>query len=300
MIVGGLDALPRVTALIERVQKLREERLAVDDVPIHWEFSTSNHFIDVCRVEPLADVALPEFAFIGHFAGDELRGQTAAGPGLYYEESDHLRAVADTVDTPFGACHILTGDRAREYFDFYRYVDDFSQRKRLLAAERIFGDCTVIANETHQGLLNLNELVLGCHPVPQGCPNALMPLVLRSDLPAYLVRGKPNLTPDRIEALGFRQRALDLGVYERLSQANVVPHGGGYVFEHLLDVISVYEVNGARYFELDLQNDCGRKVLANVRDIPYQYRGREVASRTFELGLAEPVARLTLVYAMKV
>ena len=300
MLVGGLSSVPAVTELIERAQKLKRESVEIDGVPIQWDFRSSNHFIDVFRVEAPAEEELPEFAFISHFAAEELRGATDKGRGLYYDASPELMEIAEVIETPFGPCRILTGERAREYYEFYQYVDGLSKQKRVLAAERLFGEFELLANETHQGLLNQNELVLGCHPVPPDASAALYPLALRADLPAYLVRGIPNFTPEQIEALGFRQRAVDLGVYDRLTEANVVPHGGGYVFDHLLDVIAVHEVGGERFFELDLHHDYGRKVLANVRDIPYRYRGREVASRTFGLKLAEPIAKLKPLHIMKV
>jgi len=300
MLVGGLDRLPPARDLIERIQKLKEERITIDGVEIHWDFGKSNHFIDVFRVQPMTDdVDLPEFAFITHYAGDELRGDAQGTFGLYYDYSPRLMQMAEVLETPFGPCRYLTGRAATEYLERFRYVEQFSKQRRLLAAERLFGDFQLLGNETHQGLLNYNELLLGCHPVTED-RNVLYPLVLRSDLPAYLIRGKPNLTPEQVEILGFRERAERLGVYESLLTANVVPHGGGYVFDHMLDVLQVHEIHGTRYFEMDAYHDYGRKILQNVREIPYSYRGREVALRTFELELAEPVAKLTPVYVMKV
>lgn len=300
MLVGGLDHLPSVNDLIDRIQSLKEERVTIDGVEIDWDFCKSNHFIDIFRAAPMVDdVEIPEFAFITHYAGDELRGDAQGTFGLYYDFSPRLMEMAEILETPFGPCRYLTGRNAGEYLERFRYVEQFSKQRRLMAAERLFGDFQLLGNETHQGLLNYNEMLLGCHPVTEN-QEVLYPLVLRSDLPAYLIRGKPNLTPEHIEILGFRERAERLGIYDSLLTANVVPHGGGYVFERMLDVLAVHEVRGTRYFEMDAYHDYGRKVLANVREIPYSYRGREVASRTFELELAEPVAKLTPVYVMKV
>jgi hypothetical protein len=309
MFVGGLSSAPDAARVIERAQGLKSQNLQIDGVPINWDFSTSNHFIDLFRVESVVDGRpdgslphedLPEFAFISHFAGEELRGVTDKGRGLYYDASPALMETAEVVATPFGPCRILTGQQAREYYAFYQYVDRFSKQKRLLAAQNLFDDAVPLANETHQGLLSMNELVLGCHPVPAESQSALLPLTLRADLPAYLVRGLPNLSPERVETLGFRQRAMDLGVHDRLTQANVVPHGGGYVFDDLLDVIAVHEVDGKRFFELGLHHGYGRQLIDHARHLPYRYRGREVALRAFELGLAQPVARLAPIQIMKV
>jgi hypothetical protein len=41
-------------------------------------------------------------------------------------------------------------------------------------------------------------------------------MTLRANLPAYLVRGRSNLSVDTIERLGLADRARRLGVYNRL------------------------------------------------------------------------------------
>ena len=146
----------------------------------------------------------------------------------------------------------------------------------------------------------MNEILLGCHLIPENNPEIILPLVLRSDLPAYLVKGKPNFEDAEIEALGFSKRSQRLGVINRLKQANIVPHGAGYTFPHLFNVCQVFEHNEQRYFEIDLLNDRGKKVLSNPREIPYLYRGREVVLKSLELNLFDMVAKLLPRYVLKV
>jgi hypothetical protein len=131
-------------------------------------------------------------------------------------------------------------------------------------------------------------------------PDRIFPFVLRADLPAYLAVGKPSLGENEIEALGFTKRSMGLEVYHRLKKADIMPHGGGYSFPDILEVIRVFECDRHRYFEVDMHNDRGKKLLSDVKDIPYYYRGREVVLKSLELNLCELVAKLLPRYVLKV
>lgn len=300
MLVGGLDQFPESSELIYKIDKLRDRKMKIDGIEIQWDFHLSNHFIDIFWVKPLSEIKLPEYVFIIHSSARELKGDNRKGVGLYYEHSKMLQEMAERFETPFGSLHILTGSHAREYYEFYRYADEYSKKKRTLAAEAIFGEFQSISNETHQGLVNMNEILLGCHLLNENDPGRLLPFVLRADIPAYLVMGKPNFGENEIEALGFTRRSQKLGVYNRLKDANIIPHGGGYTFPDLLDVSRVLEYEDHRYFEVDQVTDRGKKVISNVREIPYTYRGREVVLRTLELNLCELVAKLIPRYVLKI
>jgi hypothetical protein len=300
MLVGGLDRLPDSSELVYKVDKLKDRKAEIDGIEIQWDFHLSNHFIDLFWVKPLGNVKFPDYVFIIHSSARELTGDNQTGFGLYYDRSLLLQDMVERFDTPFGPLHILTGSRAREYYEFYRYAEEYSKQKRVLAAEVLFGEFQLISNEVHQGLANMNEILLGCHLLNESNPECLLPLVLRADIPAYLVKGKPNLGESEIEALGFTQRSQRLGVYDRLKNANIVPHGAGYTFPDLLDVCRVLEHNDHRYFEVDQITDRGKKVLSDVREIPYTYRGREVVLRTLELNLCDLVAKLVPRYVLKI
>lgn len=300
MLVGGLDYLPPRDTLLQRVQALQAEEPSIDGIPLQWDFGQSNHFINVFRVTPLlphlhAPALLP-YAFVIHGSGSELRGETAWGDGLYWDRSERLQRKAEILDTPFGPLRLLTGQAARDYYAFCQRVDAFAKKRRLLIARRLFDDMTLYSNEAHQGLVSMNDMVLGSYLVGEG-GEAIFPLTLRADLPAYLVRGHPNLSDAVIERLGLGERAQRLGLYDRLRSANILPHGGGYTFPHLQDVLSVIELGQERYFELSLSD--GRQIVSDVRDLPYAYRGMEVVERVVELGLGELVARLDPIYVLK-
>jgi hypothetical protein len=177
-------------------------------------------------------------------------------------------------------------------------VDAFSKKRRLLIATWLFGDIHVYNNENHQGLVSMNDMVLGAYLKP-GAEDSILPLTLQAQLPAYLIRGLANLSDDVIERLGMGQRARRLGLYNRLQSANVVPHGGGYAFPQIYDTISVIELEQQRCFELGLRNGDARQIVVDVRDLPYAYRGMEVVERVVELGMAEMVARLDPIYVLK-
>ncbi|GAG66624.1 unnamed protein product, partial [marine sediment metagenome] len=230
MLVGGLDKLPDIEVLIRKLHKMETSKIQMDGVTLKWDFYKGNHFIDIFEVEPVAkfDINLPPYAFVIHGSADEFRGDNKSGFGIYYDKSKQLYNMAERIKTPFGTFNILTGNDAKKYFEKYQYVENFAKKKRIMGAELLFEEFTEISNEMHQGLINMNEIVLGCHYLRN--LNTLFSITLRGDLPAYLVKGNPNLSPQSIELLGFEKRAKRLGVYDRLINANIIPHGGGYVF----------------------------------------------------------------------
>jgi len=300
MLVGGLEELPDIESLIKKLHEMETSTTQIDGIEVIWDFYKSNHFIDLFEVTPVTkiDLDLPPYAFIIHGSADEFKGDNELGFGLYYDKGKQLYEMAEHIETPFREFHILTGGAAKKYFEKYKYVENFAKKKRKLAAELLFRKFLEISNETHQGLINMDEILLGCHYLKNDA--TLFPLTLRGDLPAYLVRGNPNLSPESIELLGFEKRAKRLGVYDRLLNANIIPHGGGYVLPDILSVSKVIEVDGERYFEVEMQNDRGKKIISDVRELPYEYRGRTVVLRALEIGLIEIVAKLIPQYVLKI
>ena len=298
MLVGGIYQLPDEQTLLERIEKFRGSVNIIDKVEIKWNFSKGNHFIDIFSVKPRRNVKLAPYIFIIHGSANELQETSPWKWGLYWDRSSSLQEAAVTFKSPFGVFHFVEGKKARRFFDLYQFAGNFSQKKRELVARKLFGEYQLICNENHQGLLNYNEILLGCHHISDF--NKLYPLTLRPDLPAYLLKGKPNLSPEIIEVLGFEKRAKNLKVYDRLKKANIIPHGGGYNFSHLLNVEEVYEVQEKRYFKIDVANDRGKQIICDIKDMPYQYRGKEVLLKTMELNMAEIVAKLIPLYVIMV
>lgn len=298
MLVGGLEEIPEPGELLENLHRLEQDQVLLDGIPVEWDFQKSNHFVDVYRVVPQADLDLPPYAFIVHGSGSELRGENPRGDGLYWDHSPALRRKAMRVETPFGPVLALVGEEARAYYRYYREVLDFTLRRRALAARRLFGPYRPIANLCHQGLGHSNEILLGCHTVGNE-PDQLYPMVLRADLRAYLLRGRPNLSAETIARLGFEERARELGQYERLCQGNVLPHGGGYRLPAIEGVLHSEDRNGTRYFHLRQTGTAGPLVVSGVKELPFEYRGEEVLEQTLSLGLGEVVAFLEPLLVLK-
>jgi hypothetical protein len=300
MLVGGLEELPDIETLIKKLHEMETSTISIDGTKVIWDFYKSNHFLDLFEAKLVAkiDFNLPPYAFIIHGSVQEFKGNNELGIGLYYDKSKQLYEMAEHIKTPFGEFHILTGGSAKKYFEKYRYAENFAKKKRKLAAKLLFGEFVEVSDETHQGLINMNEIVLGCHYLKTDA--TLFPLTLRGDLPAYLVRGNPNLSPEGIELLGFEKRAKRLGVYNKLLNANIIPHGGGYTLPDILSVNKVIEVDGERYFEVEMLNDRGKKIISEVQELPYEYRGRTVVLRALEIGLIEIVAKLIPQYVLKI
>lgn len=292
ILLGGLNELPDFETLVKKLHQIETRTIRIDGTEVVWDFYKSNHFIDIFEVKAVSktDFDLPPYAFAIHGSADEFAGDNRLGFGLYYDKSKQLYDMADHIHTLFGGFHVVTGSAAQKYFEKYKYVEDFAKRKRKRAAELLFGDFLEISNEPHQGLINMNEIILGCHNSKNN--NTLFPLTLRADLPAYIVCGNPNLSQESIDLLGFEKRARRLGVYDRLLNANIIPHGGGYVLPNILTVNNVIEVNGRRYFDVEMHNGRGKKIISEVRELPYDYRGRTVLLRALEIGILNIVAKL--------
>ncbi|HUS67393.1 MAG TPA: hypothetical protein VMZ28_22805 [Kofleriaceae bacterium] len=307
MLAGSLPRLPALEEVRERLHVLDREPLELDGIPLDNDLTESNHFVDVFTVDAASSAeTLPggaRNAFIMHSSGHELRGATAAGPGLYWDESQELRAMAREVDTPWGTLRVLEGDAARRWFEFYRRVQDFTHRRRELIARHLFGDFDVVVNATHQGLVRgVNQANIGCYHYDDPAPGEepLFPLTLSATLPAFLVRGQKNLGDDAVARLGWGERLERHGLEERIRSTNVLPHGGGYRFPRVRGVARVIEDGpDRRRFELTPADPDGEVVAVETpRPLAYEYRGLEVKQRLEELALGRTVVKLDLDYVL--
>ena len=300
MLVGGMNEMPAMEELAHRLHELVAEPAELDGVTIRWDLGEGNHFIDLMAVEPvLRDLDLPPYAFVLHFSGSELRGENPLGMGLYWHDSPDLERRCRTVDTPWGPIHVLDGDDTLAWWEFFQLAADFTRRRRLMVADRIFGCCEgyqVIANLHHQGLTGPNSVLLGCQDTSGG---GLVPIMLRESTPGYLFRALPNLAEDVIDVLGWRERAERHGVLDQIRNANVIPHGAGYMLEGVSRVLGVVELEGQRYFRVESAEAGVQILIGSPRDLVYAYRGRRVILRAAECRLGEIAARLEPIYVLK-
>jgi hypothetical protein len=306
MYVGGLQDLPDMKDLLGRINELVCQKMVVDGLEVVWDFAVSNHFIDIYEVKPsTSDEDLQyNFAFIIHGSAPEVKGDndTRFQFGLYSHKSSQLKDLAELIETPFGDIRILTEETAQEYLELYKFAASLSIKKRRIAAKFIFDEFGEICNHIHQGLLNMNEIALGCHIIDNGSEKSKYPMALRADLPAYLLQGLPNLDDEVIEFLGFEKRAESFGVMDRLKNANILPHGGGYDYPHLLRVkLVLEESNNQRYFVTDMGTGHeSEMVFTTPRELQFSYRGRQVLARTLELKLGTIAANLMPRIVLKV
>ena len=82
--------------------------------------------------------------------------------------------------------------------------------------------------------------------------------------------------------------------------SNILPHGEGYNFPDIKKVVDVLEYNNRRYFVTSLKTSKNRlKIIRNMRELEYEYRGRDIVLKTLQLDLGEIVARLNPLFSLK-
>lgn len=304
MLVGSLPDIPEINQLRERLHSFDDAGLKLDGVAIDNDLTESNHFVDVFEVsEEDKREAAPgdaKYMFIMHSSGHKHRAASERGVGLYWDKSDELCALADTFDTPWGKLRILQGDAAAEWYEFYKQAQDFNHRRRELLAEWLFGDYASLINATHQGLVRgYNQANIGCYTFDDP-GESLFPLTLSPVLPAFLVRGKPNLGAATAERAGWVERLDKHGLTDKLADTNLLPHGGGYTYPQLRGIgRSVQLAPDDRRFEL-LPADpaADTQLITTPRALEYSYRGMEVKQRMEQLELGEAVVKLDLKYVV--
>ncbi len=297
MLVGGLEKAPTMDSLLDHVNSVLTSDEVIDDVQIEWDFAAGNHFIDIYEVRPLSGdfKHRTRYVFIIHGSVPELKGDNESkfGFGLYAHKSKILREMAEEVVTPFGPLLILEGADASRYMELNDFACELSKKKRRRAAELLFEDFTEISNPIHQGLLGMNSHILGCQDTKDP-DNKILPITLRSDLPAYLAKGNENLDEEAVEQLGFTKRSEKHAVKHRLLKVNILPHGGGYKYPSMLGIKRVSETkSGTRYYVAEhATGQESEKVFSSPRELEFTYRGQEVLWKAVELRLCSVLARL--------
>lgn len=302
MIVVALDDPPPNDVIVERARELERQPLVVEGVEVEFDLGEGNHFLDVCRLAETyggAQADAATYAVI-HSSGHEHRERSPKGPGIYYDASDELRRLTEIRDTPWGPLHVLRGERAREWYEVYDWCQRFSLARREAIARALLGPLSVVCNRTHQGLLAMNDAILGCYTFDDDdlAKSQLFPLTLSPELPVYLVQPLPNFAPELLESLGFAERAERHGLVDRLRRANLLPHGGGYSYSQFAGVRGVVEDGARRQFQLE-RPDGTLELVEDPRTHAYGYRGDEVRTRLLELELGVPRIKTDITYILR-
>jgi len=303
ILVGGLNQLPDPFDIIKEIDKIKSMELYHENILINWDYGVSNHFINCFELKNLSDLNLPPYVFLIHGSAPEFRNDLY-GIGLYVDQSTILKQTAIEETTPFGMQYILTDSEAEEYLKFHMKALKFSSIKRELIAKLIFGnDINVICNQPHQFLKDFNNMYLGCCCTDTSCElveNDIFPTVLRADIACYLFRGKPNLSEKVIKTFKFKENAEKFGLMDLLKHANILAHGGGYSFPDIKGVQKVLEYKDQRYFVCELREDSSKlKIVRNVKELQFEYRGRDVILKSLQLDLGNIIARLNPIFSLK-
>ncbi len=301
-LLGGLENRPNPQKLLRRVEEIKEEnKPEIDGITIEWDLGRRNHFLRVDKViSSDSNLLLPNYTFIIHCSARELKQDTQVGVGLYHEQSEILQERLETFNTPFGPLNVLTGKFARDFAKQHEFAREFALKRRKLLAERLFGEFTEISNRIHQGLLDMNQMLLGAQPIIPGTFNDLYPIMLRGDLPITLLKATKWLTDKNIDRLGFRDRARELGVEHRLKSAQVLPHGGGYHFPQIKKFKEVIQTEtGHTYFSVEYKSG-NQLLIPDALWLEFKYRGEEVLDRIEEIGDVKQVAKLNDGYTLKI
>ncbi|MFX1461502.1 MAG: hypothetical protein ACFFBF_00465 [Promethearchaeota archaeon] len=303
ILVGGLKELPDPYELIKRIDMIKSEELYYNDILLNWDYGISNHFINCFETKSLSDVGFSPYIFLIHGSCPELRDDQY-GIGLYIDKSKTLKEIAIEEDTKFGNQYILIDSDARDYFEFSKKALEFSNLKRQIIANHLFNDeLEIICNQPHQFLKDYNNMYLGSNCTDIDCDlikSNIFPTTLRADIAAYLFSGKKNLTNTTLKNLELLQRGEDLELLDVLFNACILPHGGGYAFNYVEDVLDILEYKDQRYFVTSLKTNISRlKIIRSVSELQFEYRGRDVVLKTIQLDLGEIIARLNPLFSLK-
>ncbi|MFX0057116.1 MAG: hypothetical protein ACFE85_01895 [Candidatus Hodarchaeota archaeon] len=303
ILAGGLDELPDPYDIIKEIDNIKSTELYYDNILINWDYGISNHFVNCFETKNLSDIKFPPYLFLIHGSAPEFRNDKY-GIGLYIDSSKTLKEKSIEEKTIFGSQYVLLDSDAKEYLDFHNKALKFSNKKREIIGSRLFGDkLNIICNQPHQFLKDYNNMYLGSNCTDSNCDHIesnIYPTALRADIACYLFRGKKNFSGTVLRNNKFTERAEELGLKELLKNANLLPHGGGYTLPDILTVQRVLEYKDQRYFVCELVKDKSKlKILRNVKELQFEYRGRDVILKSLQLDLGEIVARLNPIFSLK-
>lgn len=302
ILVGGLEEIPEVYDIIKRIDEIKGTELYHNNILLNWDYDVSNHFINCFDTKILSDIDLPPYIFFIHGSATELRDDKY-GLGLYVDKSRTLKDRAKEEITKFGKQYILLDNEAREYIKFNSEAIEFSKAKREIIAKNLFGNnFKIICNQPHQFLKDFNNMYLGSNCTDINCNlinSDIFPTALRADVAAYLFKGKKNLSTINLKNINFIERAEKQGVLDLLKSANFLPHGGGYCFRDIKNVRKILEYKDQRYFVCELKNKDRIKIIRNVREMQFEYRGRDIILKTLQLDLGDIIARLNPIFSLK-
>jgi len=282
MLVGVIEDDLSLERILNILYEMREKKYEIDNIEIERSyFWPGSHFLKVYDVKNYKALDLPKKVAVLHTSSNKMRNQL----------KDFVRERAKKIETSFGITNVLRGRDARKYEKCCKYASEFSKKKRQILFEEIF-DGEIIANHNHCDLKGLNEAIIGCDVVDEG-EISVISLTNR----AYLVKGKKNLSSEKIEEC-FGSRSIEEWAHNYLLNLNMVSHGGGHELPGVDHLEKVIFFPKGRIFVLK----CGSRIEAyeDMWNFPRGYRVEGILERVQSLGLANHYATLQLIYTIKV
>lgn len=284
MLVGGADD-SSYDNILDKLYEMKRKRYEIDSVEIQLRnFSPGSHFLNVYEIKNHEELNLPERVAILHTSSNEMHKPLVK----------FARENGEEIKTPFGNSLILRDEDAVEYEKYCRNASLFSKEKRKLLYEEIFNNDEIISNCNHYELLGLDEAIIGSNIVNE--EGGIFSITFLNILPAYLVKSRRNLSERKIKEI--LPREMEGWVFDKLRNANLLPHGGGHKLNSFKLKETIVYPSGKKLFILSHANN----VLAceELWNIPTTYRSDDVLEKVFSLELAEPYATLEFLYGIKV
>lgn len=137
MLVGGIDKVPHPKELITDLYKLENKETYIKNLKINWDINKGNHFIDVFLVKRVKEgYELPKYAVILHSGLPELKADNQFGFGLYWNESETLKKMCQTVNTPFGPMYVLVDNDAKEYMKLHSLGEEIAKKEEKQCSKK--------------------------------------------------------------------------------------------------------------------------------------------------------------------
>ncbi len=286
MLVGAVKNDPDLEGILDTLHKMKEKNLEIDGRKIGLRnFSPGSHFLNLYEVENQV-LDLPKVVAVLHTSSDKMRDPL----------TNFVRERAEEMQTPFGKSFILQGDDAREYERRCKYASDFSRKKRKLLFEEIFGSNEIIANHNHYELTGPNEAIIGCNIISK--EGEVFVATLSDSLSAYLVKGKMNISPEKIREIV--SGPIEGWAYEKLRRANILPHGGGHKLNEVDGVAKVILYPDGKVIIPKCGSKNGTSAYVDMKEISRSYRSEAILSRVRSLELGDHYAALRFIYGIKV
>jgi len=286
-LTGAVGGKPSLEEILDVLHGMNGKSLEIDGRKIEMKnFSPGSHFLNLYEVLDYEAQDLPRVVAILHTSSNEMRDLLI----------DFVRERDEEIRTPFGKSSILRGEDAREYEERCKYASDFSKRKRRLLFEQIFGNNEIIANHNHYELVGPNEAIIGCNLIGRG--GEVFAITLDDSLPAYFIRGKMNLSKEKIGEIV--SGPIERWVYEELGRANVLPHGGGHKLNEVDGVAKVVLYPDGKVIIPRCGSKTGGMAYVDMKEVPRGYRSGGIMDRIRSLKLGDHYATLRFIYGLKV